>query len=201
LFDGFKKSALINPRAEIGRERRRQIQVRKALEVCLGDAARQDHYDLAEFYLACGDYLLWSMDRLHDQDQLIHNLLRERLDPAATAPRKALAELEDRQAQSRDIVRRFRLALEKLRREGRRGLKAFETAARRFTNTFRSLLKPRRNPFEEHTDRLFKDRDWLAIAWANEQSRSDEQTLFVAVQLYAPAELDPAEFPAEHHHG
>lgn len=187
-----------NPRADIGHERRRQIQVRKALEAVLSQADRAGHHDLAEFYLACGDYLVWSMDRLHDQDQLIHDLLRERLPAGEQDARKALASLGIRQQQSRDLVRVFRNAVERLRCQGRRGMGAFETAARRFTKTFTELLAPRRNPFEKHTDQLFQPRDWVAIAWVSDGSRHSEHTLFVAVQTYAPEGIDPAEFPAEH---
>jgi len=70
------------PRAEIARERRRQIQVRKSFSAGLDPAAPWGAGDPEAFYLACSDYLLSSMDRLHDQDQMIHDLLRERIDPA-----------------------------------------------------------------------------------------------------------------------
>ena len=187
-----------SPRADIGHERRRQIQVRKALEAGLSRADRADHHDLAAFYLACGDYLVWSMDRLHDQDQLIHDLLRERLPASERDARKALSVLGVRQQQSRDLVRVFRNAVERLRCQGRRGVRAFETAARQFTNTFTELLAPRRNPFEKHTDQLFKPRDWVAIAWVSDDSRRSEGALFAAVQIYAPDDIDPAGFSAEH---
>lgn len=190
-----------DPRADIGHERRRQIQVRKALEAVLSRAERAGYHGLAEFYLACGDYLVWSMDRLHDQDQLIHDLLRERLPASEREASKALAGLGSRQQQSRELVRVFRNAVERLRCQGRRGVHAFETAARRFTKTFTELLAPRRNPFEKHTDRLFKARDWVAIAWVSDDSRRAEQVRFTAVQLYAPEGIDPAGFPAEHLRG
>ena len=189
------------PRADIGHERRRQIQVRRALEAVLSRAGRAGHPDLAGFYLACGDYLVWSMDRLHEQDQLIHDLLRERLPASEQEARKALADLGTRQQLSRELVRVFRNAVERLRCQGRRGVNAFETAARRFTKAFRELLAPRRNPFEKHTDRLFKPRDWVAIAWTSDGSRRSERVLFAAVQIYAPEGIDPAGFPAEHLRG
>jgi hypothetical protein len=194
----FASLAVSNPRADIGHERRRQIQVRKALETALSRTERAGHHDLAAFYLACGDYLVWSMDRLHDQDQLIHDLLRERLPASEQEARKALAGLGIRQQQSRELVRVFRNAVERLRCQGRQGVRVFETAARRFTKTFSALLAPRRNPFEKHTDRLFKPRDWVAIAWVSDGSRRSEHALFAAVQVYAPEGIDPAGFPAEH---
>lgn len=187
-----------DPRTDIGHERRRQIQVRKALEAVLARADRGQHYPLADFYLACGDYLVWSMDRLHEQDQRIHDLLRERLPPGEREARAALVRLGSRQQQSRELVRVFRNAVERLRCQGRRGVQAFETAARRFAKTFTELLAPRRNPFEAHTDRLFGKRDWVAIAWASDGSRRSEQLLFATVQTYAPPGADPARFPAEH---
>lgn len=190
---------MTEPRAAIGFERRRQIQVRKAFEAGLGRAGKRlPDFERAEFYLACGDYLVWSLDRLHDQDQLIHDLLGERLPEREREALKALATLRRRQGESRALVGRFRAAVERLRREGRRGLKVFEAAAKRFTRQFRELMAPRRNPFEPHTDHLFDRADWLAIAWVDPGSQDTERTLFAAVSIYAPDGTDPEQFTAEH---
>ena len=187
----------MNPRAEIGRERRRQIQVRQAFEAGLVKSA-DDVTDLAGFYLACGDYIVWSMARLHKQDQLIHDLLVERLDPGRTDVREQLAGLNERQAKSRVFTAEFQQAVEALRDSGASGQAQFEEAARAFADLFSSLMAPRKNPFQEHTDVLFTDSDWIDIAGVSNESLAEEETLYGRVEETSPAGIDPANYTAEH---
>ncbi len=187
-------------REEIARERRRQIQVRKAFQAGL-DTTGWAGADAARFYLCCADYLRWSMDRLHEQDQRIHDLLRERIPAAESEAHERLAVLGERQERSRALMRDFSAAAERLRAAGVGGIRAFEQAAREFTATFNSLLQARKNPFFQHTDRLFRDADWSDIAGVSEQSLADEARLFGAVQASAPHGIDPAAFTAEHKPG
>lgn len=183
-------------RTEIARERRRQIQVRKSLEAGLAMSPRPQ--GMRPFYLAVGDYLAESMDRLHDQDQLIHDLLRERIEPAETEARNALATLETRQGRSRELMRDFTGAVSQLRSAGDTGLDAFEQAARAFVATFTSMLLPRKNPFFRHTDRLFGNEDWQRIAGVTEDSLKREREHFDSIRRLAPAGADPDGFTAEH---
>lgn len=185
------------PRSQIARERRRQIQVRKALEAALqkgGTGAGVGR----DFHLAVGDYLVFSMDRLHRQDQLIHDFLGERIPPAEADALERLAVLNQRQSSSRDLMAAFGRALERLRTEGDQGLPGFEAHARDFVATFTSLLMPRKNPFFLHTDRLFTDGDWEQIAGVTPASLREEERLFRAVQAAAPPDLDPENFTGEH---
>ena len=187
----------MNSRAEIGRERRRQIQVRKAFEAGLAKSA-DDATDLADFYLACGDYIVWSMARLHDQDQRIHDLLKERLDPGLTEVHEQLAGLNERQGKSRAFTEEFQQAVKVLRDSGASGQAEFEEAARAFVDLFISLMAPRKNPFQEHTDVLFTDSDWIDIAGVSAESLAEEQKLYELVEARAPAGIDPANYTAEH---
>jgi hypothetical protein len=185
------------PRAEIARERRRQMQVRKAFDAGL---ALDGGYDpaLLPFYLACADYIVASMDRLHDQDQLIHDLLAARIPAAEADAHERLAVLNERQRQSRVLVDTLRKAAEDLRRMGASGLGSFVPVALQFADSFKALLAPRRNPFFRHTDVLFRDDDWARIAGVTEESVQIEERLFLAVQRAAPPGADPAGFTAEH---
>ncbi len=188
---------MLTSRQEIARERRRQIQVRKAFQAGL-DATDWEDAAAARFYLACADYLKWSMDRLHRQDQRIHDLLRDRIPPEEKEAHERLAVLDERQERSRALMRDFEAAAEALRSAGAGGIGAFEEAAREFTAAFGSLLQARKNPFFRHTDRLFNDADWEEIAGVTAQSLADEQRLFTSVQRSAPAGVDPEKFTAEH---
>ena len=187
----------MNSRAEIGRERRRQIQVRKAFEAGLAKSA-DDATDLAEFYLACGDYIVWSMARLHHQDQRIHDLLKERLDPRLTEVHAQLAGLNERQDKSRAFTEEFQQAVAGLRTSGASGHAKFEKAARAFVDLFTSLMAPRKNPFQEHTDVLFTESDWNDIAGVTAGSLAEEQSLYAQVEATTLAGIDPANYTAEH---
>lgn len=185
-----------NPRADIAHERRRQIQVRRALEAGLGTGGPAG--DRAAFYLACGDYLVWSMERLHAQDQQIHDRLGQRLPPAEVEAHASLAALSARQQKSRALMAEFAAALAGLRAAGPAGVETFEAAARQFVATFTGLLLPRKNPFFRHTDALFSESDWTSIAGVSDASRAEEVALFARVQVTAPPGSDPASFTAEH---
>jgi hypothetical protein len=173
------------------------MQVRKAFEAGLGAAAPAGR-DPAAFYLACADYIKWSMDRLHEQDQIIHDLLAERIPGTEKDAHERLAVLNARQRSSRELVAGFARATEQLRASGRAGVAAFEAAAREFTDTFKSLLQPRKNPFFRHTDELFRESDWVRIAGVSAASIAAEQELFGTVKRTAPPGSDPDTFTAEH---
>ena len=189
----------MNPLAEIGRERRRQIQVRKVFETVLADPGPARPENLADFYIACGEYMLWSMDRLHDQDQFIHDFLKQRIPAGDADAHQRLQELNERQGKSRALMEEFRAGLENLKAAGRQGLEAFEAGARRFVEKFNSLLAPRKNPFHEYTQQLFTDEDWVVIAAVTEDSLAREEALFMAVRQTTPEGLDPDQIQVEHH--
>lgn len=187
----------MNPRAEIARERRRQIQVRKAFEAGLAQADQRGA-ELFDFYLACAEYMVFSMDRLHDQDQAIHDFLKQRIPIQDADAHERLDTLNKRQTTSRELMATFHQGMEKLKQAGRDGLKAFEEGARKFADKFTSLLAPRKNPFHKHTDELFTDEDWLVIAGVSDDSLVREQELFIAVKRTAPAGIDPEQMTVEH---
>ncbi|MDH3509254.1 MAG: hypothetical protein OER85_00195 [Gammaproteobacteria bacterium] len=187
-----------NTRAAIGLERRRQIQIRKAFEagLALQDA---DRADLTEFYLACGAYIVFSMDRLHYQDQVIHDLLAERIPADDAEAHDRLAVLNERQDKSREMVETFRQAIEVLNQTGLDGRAVFESAAHTFTAAFTSLMAPRKNPFQAHTDNLFADEDWELVAGVTDESTETENKLYKAVQASAPAGIDPETMQVVYH--
>jgi hypothetical protein len=192
------------PRAEIARERRRQLQVRRAFEAGLQPSTAWGGRDPGEFLLACADYLLFSMDRLHDQDQAIHDLLLERVAPSDAATHERLRVLGERQLASRALLHSFRGTAARLRNSrdsSGRAVEAFTAEARLFTGEFGALLQARRNPLRAHTDVLFGDADWLRVAGVTTASVAREHQLFDRVRDTAPAGADPEEFTPEYAQG
>jgi hypothetical protein len=189
---------LLTPRAEIARERRRQMQVRQAFGAGLEPGAEWQGRSPADFHLACADYLLFSMDRLHEQDQRIHDLLKARIPAAERDAHERLDVLDRRQTRSRELLAGLRRAAQALRGSGGRAIAAFEGEAREFIGAFGTLLQPRKNPFFRHTDQLFTDADWASIAGVTPQSLAEEDRLFAGVRRSAPAGADPDTFTAGH---
>jgi len=187
-----------NPRAAIGYERRRQIQIRKAFEAGL-ELPDDSRSGLTDFYLASGAYIIFSMDRLHYQDQVIHDLLAERIPENDADAHQRLAVLNERQEKSREMVETFRLAVNVLSDNGEQGRDAFETAAQTFTAAFLSLMAPRKNPFQAYTDELFTDADWNLVAGVTDESMEMEKNLYSAVQTHAPAGIDPETMQVVYH--
>jgi hypothetical protein len=178
------------PRSAIGYERRRQVQIRVAFEAGLARRDREG-FKSTGFFLACAAYLVVSMDRLHFQDQVIHDLLKERISSEEVEVHRKLSELNDRQEKSRELVDEFHLAAEALTETGPAGRRAFERVANEFVSAFSSLMAARKNPFEQYTAELFTDDDWTVIAAVTDESRAVESELFAAVKANAPVDIDP----------
>lgn len=187
-----------NFRRDIAYERRRQMQIRQAFEAGLDlqDAGRAD---LTDFYLASGAYIVFSMDRLHYQDQVIHDLLAERIPKDDADAHGRLAVLSERQEKSRAMVETFRQAVEALSETGPEGRDTFEAAALTFTAAFTALMAPRKNPFQAYTDELFADEDWELVAGVTDESTDAEKNLYKAVQVSAPAGIDPDTMQVAYH--
>jgi hypothetical protein len=186
----------MHPAGRIGIERQRQIQVRKAFTEVLERGAGKGE-DLTEFYEHCGDYMVFTMDRLHWQDQVIHDLLKERVPADVTDIHDALDKLQVRQGKSRDITEKFQKAIEALKKVGRDGCKAYEAKAKDFIGMFGTLLQSRKNPFYKYTDELFSVEDWEHVVDATPQAVAREDELYTLIQKTAPAGIDPASYPAE----
>jgi len=173
------------------------MQVRKAFEAGLA-LDQEQRSQLTTFHAACGEYLVYSMDRLHEQDQLIHDLLAERVPTTDEEAHQGLAQLNARWAESRIVVESFRQALTKLKRAGAGGRHAFEQAALAFSDAFNRTMTPRRNPFFRYTDSLFVDEDWVRIANVSDEFHTTEDKLFSHVTEEAPQSIDPTQYKVAH---
>lgn len=174
------------------------MQIRAAFEAGLALRARPG-LELTEFFLACAAYIVFSMDRLHHQDQVIHDLLKERISTEDTTAHERLDILDDRQRRSRELVENFQTAARELGNKGPDVRDAFEAAAIEFTSAFSSLMAPRKNPFQKYTDVLFTDEDWQLIALVSDESRSIEHNLYSAVQASSPENVDPEAMTVVYH--
>ena len=186
-----------NPLAELGRERRRQVQVRQALKGALEQAEPGDD-SLAAMLEACAGYLVNSMGRLDLSDMNIHNLLKERVPQDNAEVHEALETLSNRQATARAETVVLEEALKAYRQGGRADFAAFDQAVRNYHTIVSELMTPRKNPFSDYTDQLFTFADWTNIAAASPETAATEDRLYGAVTAAAPDHLKPGSFSGTH---
>lgn len=190
-------NADFNPLAELGRERRRQVQVRQTLKGALEQAETGDG-SLAALLEACADYLVNSMDRLDLTDMNIHDLLKERVPQDNAEVHEALETLSNRQAKARAETAALAEALKDYRQGGRADFGDFDRALRNYHRIVSELMTPRKNPFSPYTDKLFSFADWADIAAASADTVAAEDRLFDAITAAAPEELKPDSFSGTH---
>lgn len=198
-MDGVTKmvDAGFNPLAELGRERRRQMQIRQALKGALQQTEPAND-SLAALLEACADYLVVSMGRLDLTDMNIHNLLRERVPRDNAEVHGGLQLLGERQEKARAATATLAEALRAYRDGDRANFIAFDRAIRQYHRTVSDLMTPRKNPYQKYTDELFSGDDWTHIAAANDQTIAAEHRLFDAVTAAAPNDLKPESFSGTH---
>lgn len=186
-----------NPLAELGRERRRQVQVRQALKGALEQAEAGDD-SLAAMLEACADYLVNSMGRLDLTDMNIHNLLKERVPQDNAEVHEALETLAERQETARAENALLAKALDAYRRDGGADFAVLDNALRRYQRIVSKLMTPRKNPFSDYTDELFTMEDWTDIAEVSTDTIAAEDRLFNAVSAAAPDHFKPESFSGTH---
>lgn len=190
-------NAEFNPLAELGRERRRQVQVRQTLKGAL-EQAEPGNDTLAALLEACADYLVNSMSRLDLTDMNIHDLLKERVPQDNAEVHEALDVLSARQHKARTETAVLATALETYRMNGRTGFVSFDRALRHYHEVVSEMMTPRKNPFSPYTDKLFTFDDWTNIAEASADTAAAEDRLFDAVTAAAAENLKPDSFSGTH---
>lgn len=186
-----------HPRAEIGFERRRQMQVRQSLIAALEATPASDstHAPLLE---AAIDYMITSMTRLDIQDIAILVRLKVRIPKDQADAHQGLVDLDARQAKARTETKTMADALAAYRENDRKDFNAFDEALRHYHQVMQAMMTPRKNPYEPYTNTLFDDDDWSAIAGTTPESLTKEKELFAAVKKAAPDGFDPEGFSGTH---
>lgn len=186
-----------HPRAEIGFERRRQMQVRQSLIAAL-EASTPGQSSHAALLEAAIEYMVTSLTRLDAQDIAILVRLKTRIPKDHTDAHQGLVDLEARQARARSETKTMAEALQGYRDSSRERFAAFDTAVRHFHGEMQAMMTPRKNPYEPYTNTLFTDEDWTAIAGTTGESLTLEEQHFEAVKAAAPDGMDPESFSGTH---
>jgi|GEM_PF-6491777 len=178
-------------RSVMQRERMRLGQVRKSFAAGVEQLAAGKTVAI-EFLAAGVDYIQASMDRLHDQDQRIHDILK----PHALSSEEmaVLAHLDTRLAKSRAALAQLIAARDAFRAGQGADAPAFQATVAHFMDVYFNVLLKGQHSTLEMQNKIFTDSTWNDVAGVTQDSRVVEATLFAEVKKHAPADADPDGF-------
>lgn len=177
------------------RERMRLGQVRKSFAAGLEQQAKTSDVPL-EFFATCVDYIKASMDRLHDQDQRIHDILKPHVPGGDADGQAILANLNMRLAKSREALSQLVAGRDIYRSKAAAGWTAFKSAVDGFMDVYFNILLKGQHSTLQMQDKVFTVETWNTVAGISEDALQIEATQFAMVRRQAPAGADPAGFKA-----
>ncbi|NKB45158.1 MAG: hypothetical protein GKS03_12875 [Alphaproteobacteria bacterium] len=179
-------------RVQTSRERMRLSQVRKSFDA--GLKQKESGTDIPEaFFGASVTYIKAAMDRLHDQDQRIHDFLKPHVtdgdDQNAT-----LENLDMRLAKSRDALDALVAAAAAYKAAGEDGWDTFKLAVEAFMEVYFKILLSGQHSTLTLQEEVFDEAIWDQVAGVTPDSLATEEELYTTVQGLAPDHADPASF-------
>lgn len=177
------------------RERMRLGQVRKSFAAGVEMQSAGAAVPL-EFLTICVDYIKASMDRLHAQDQRIHDILKPHVMQGETENSAILDHLNVRLSKSRAALAELVAARDQYRAKPATGWASFKAIIDMFMDVyFNTLLKGQHSTLGLQ-NKVFTDQTWNDVAGVSQDSRVTEATLFAEVKKAAPTGADPESFPS-----
>jgi hypothetical protein len=177
------------------RERRRLAQVRKSFAAGADTLAKGQPVPL-EFLGTCVDYIQASMNRLHAQDQRIHDILRPHVAADDASGGQILSHLSTRLTRSREALDKLVAARDAYRTAPQTGADAFKVAVDYFMDVYLNVLLSGQHSTLDMQNKVFTDATWNDVAGVTQESNVIEASLFSAVKRLAPSGMDPESFPS-----
>lgn len=179
-------------RVQTSRERRRLAQVRKSFDAGIKLKAAGTDVD-QDFFSACVSYIKESMDRLHAQDQRIHDFLVPHV-KAGDDHKETLENLNMRLAKSRDALDALVEASKTYNQAGDAGWTEFSAAVDTFMEVYMKILLSSHHSTLSLQDEVFDEEIWDQVAGVTPDSLALEDDLYSKVQHLAPVGADPTSF-------
>jgi hypothetical protein len=180
-------------KAVMQRERMRLGQVRKSFAAGVEQLSAGNAVEL-EFLAVCVDYIKASMDRLHAQDQRIHDILHPHLKADDAQGHAILENLNMRLAKSREALVKLVNARDSYRAMPTTNTAHFKTTVDAFMDVYFNILLKGQHSTLEMQSKVFDHMTWNTVAGVTQDSRVTEASLFAAVKKYAPLGADPESF-------
>ena len=179
-------------RKQTSRERMRLSQVRKSFDA--GVNQKSGGADVpAVFFDACVAYIKASMDRLHAQDQRIHDFLLPHV-TEGDEHAEVLENLNMRLARSRDALEDLVKAAATYRDHSDTGWDDFKSAVSDFMEVYFKILLSGQHSTLTLQEEVFDEATWDKVAGVTPESLATEEDLYAKVQSLAPNDADPASF-------
>lgn len=179
-------------RVQTSGERRRLAQIRKSFDA--GVKQKDEGADVPiAFFNASVAYIKASMDRLHAQDQRIHDFLKPHV-PDGDEHADVLSSLNMRLAKSRDALDALVSNMETYKAAGDGGWPAFKDAVDQFMGVYMKILLSGHHSTMTLQEEVFDEAIWDQVAGVTPESLALEKQLYAAVEDLAPEGTDPASF-------
>jgi hypothetical protein len=174
-------------RRQLGVERQHAAEVSRACASALAPTGLADPERLAAveaFRQAGVDYLVWSLSRFEEREQVFHDLLRSRL-PADDPNRRAVETALALPGASREALTKLEAALAKTGDPD-------STATRwtEFLRFFSGSWSARRDEIDRLFERQAKIPDWRAVSAIDADSIVAERNRYARVKATLPAGVD-----------
>lgn len=172
----------------IGNERRRLRSVRQRMAAAIdlqagGDAA------FVPFYIAAADYIDTTMQRLHEQDVKMGDMITEKVGELDDDVKQALKELDARLEGAKAHLEPFLAARDVLRDRGAEALADFESAAKVYSD-FIVATMGHHGSTNDLASKLFSLDDWEYMAGISDEQSTQEQSLYDRVIDTTPAGVE-----------
>ena len=142
----------------------------------------------APFYIAIGDYFEAAMDRLHEQDIRMGDMLRDKADMQDAANIQAMAELDERLSGNQVHLRAMLSARDALRDGLEGALDAFEAAGGAYAAFI--VANMGHHPGTANlAGELFSTADWEHMTLASDEALAREAELHATVFASVPEGL------------
>ena len=168
----------------IANERRRLREVRLKMVAAIEAKAGSDEA-YVPFYVATADYIDATMQRLHDQDIKMRNMIVEKVGEMDESVEKALSELDERLEGAKAQLKPFLEARDALKEKGAEALEKFEQIGKEYSD-FIVANMGHHGGTTDLAAKLFSPADWEYMAGITDEQQNKDEDLFRRVVESAP---------------
>ena len=168
----------------IANERRRLRLVRMKMVAAIEAQAKGDE-SYVPFYVAVADYIDSTMQRLHEQDIKMRNMILEKVGDADASVEKALGQLDERLEGAKAHLKPFLAARDRLRETGAEALESFEKIGKEYSD-FIVANMGHHGGTTDLAAKLFSKDDWEYMADVSDEQLEKDDRLFRKVEETSP---------------
>lgn len=168
----------------IGNERRRLRLVRLKMVAAIEDEVQGDE-TYVPFYVAVADYIDATMQRLHEQDVKMRDMIVEKVGEVDNSVEQALGELDARLEGAKAHLKPFLEARDALTDKGVEALESFEKIGKEYSD-FIVANMGHHGATANLAAKLFSPGDWEYMAGITDEQQAQDENLFQRVVELAP---------------